>query len=91
MDSGGLNDDAMPQMTGVDPAIIAQRRARIVAELSAELGLPGEDVAAALNAIAASTARSNGGRAEIDGNATSVVTSRSTGRRRAEPGGICSG
>jgi len=62
----GLGDTAMAQMTGVDPATIAQRRARIVAELSTELGLPGEDVAAALSAIAASTASGDAGQAEID-------------------------
>jgi len=62
----GLDDAAMAQMTGVDPATIAQRRARIVAELGTELGLPGEDVAAALSAIATSTASGNAGQAEID-------------------------
>lgn len=69
----GLDDAAMAQMTGVDPVTIAQRRARIVAALSTELGLPPEDVtaaltaiaAAALTAIAASTA-GDGGRAGID-------------------------
>jgi len=60
----GLDDAAMAQMTGVDPATITRRRARIVADLSTELGLPSEDVAAALTAIAASTAP--GDRAEID-------------------------
>jgi len=62
----GLDVAAMAQMTGVNPATIAQRRARIVADLSTELGLPPEDVAAALTAIAASAAAGNGGRVEIN-------------------------
>jgi len=62
----GLDDAAMAQMTSVDPATIAQRRARIVADLSTELGLPPGDVAAALTATAASTTSGNEGRAEID-------------------------
>jgi hypothetical protein len=54
----GLDDTAMAQMTGVDPATIAERRDRIVAGLSAELGLPPQDVADALSAIAQSAAES---------------------------------
>lgn len=52
----GLDDTAMAQMTGVDPATIAERRDRIVADLSTELGLPPQDVAGALAAIAQSAA-----------------------------------
>jgi hypothetical protein len=54
----GLDDAAMAQMTGVDPATIAERRDRIVADLSTELGLPPQDVATALSSIARSAAES---------------------------------
>ncbi len=62
----GLDVAAMAEMTGVDPATIARRRVRIVTDLSTQLALPPEDVAAALTAIAASAASGSGGRVEID-------------------------
>lgn len=52
----GLDDQSLAAMTGMSPAAIADRRARIVEGLSAELGLPPGDVDAALSDIAASSA-----------------------------------
>lgn len=57
----GLDNAAMAQMTGLDLATIVKRRARIVTELSEELGLPPEDVSNALTAIADSAARALAG------------------------------
>ena len=50
----GLNDAAMARMTGMTPAAIVERRERIVGALSAELGLPPEDISGALAGIASS-------------------------------------
>jgi hypothetical protein len=47
----GLDDAAVARMTHTSEAAIAERRARIVEQLSAELGLPPENVGAALAEI----------------------------------------
>jgi hypothetical protein len=44
----GLDDAAVARMTHMSEAVIAERRARIVEHLSGELGLPPEDIGAAL-------------------------------------------
>jgi len=48
----GLDDAAMARMTGLSEATIAERRVRVVAHLSDELGLPPEHVRSALTEIA---------------------------------------
>lgn len=48
----GLPDAALARMTGMEPQEIAARRAQIVDQLSAELGLPPDDISDALRAIA---------------------------------------
>jgi hypothetical protein len=48
----GLDDAAMARMTGLSEEAIAERRARVVAHLSQELGLPPEHVRSALTEIA---------------------------------------
>jgi hypothetical protein len=48
----GLDDGALARMTGLSVATIAQRRARVIAQLSDELGLPPEHVRSALTEIA---------------------------------------
>ncbi|MEO8968902.1 MAG: hypothetical protein ABI427_15305 [Solirubrobacteraceae bacterium] len=60
----GLDDAAMAQMTGLDVATIARRRVRIASALSVELGLPPDDVDAALTAIAGSAAEAVAGSAD---------------------------
>jgi len=48
----GLDDAALARMTGLSAETIAQRRARVIAHLSDELGLPPEHVRSALTEIA---------------------------------------
>lgn len=50
----GLDDAALAHMTGMTEQTIADRRARIVEQLSAVLGLPPDNVRSALTEIAAS-------------------------------------
>ena len=50
----GLDDAALGRMTGVDAATIALRREAIVQRLSGTLGLPPDDIAGALEALATS-------------------------------------
>jgi hypothetical protein len=50
----GLDDAALARMTGVSEEAIADRRARIVERLSAELGLQPENIRSALTEIVAS-------------------------------------
>ncbi|MDQ6729638.1 MAG: hypothetical protein M3022_04900 [Actinomycetota bacterium] len=57
----GLDDAALARMTGLDAATITRRRLRIASALSVELGLPPQDVAAALTAIADSAAEAVAG------------------------------
>jgi hypothetical protein len=49
----GLDDAAVARLAGVTEETIAHRRARIIEQLSGELGLPAEDVGAALSEITA--------------------------------------
>jgi hypothetical protein len=49
----GLDDDRLQTLTGVSAETLDRRRDRIVAQLSEHLGLPEEDVRAALNEITA--------------------------------------
>jgi hypothetical protein len=47
----GLGDAEVARMTGMSESVIAERRARIVEHLTEELGLPPEDIRAALDTI----------------------------------------
>ena len=47
----GLDDAEVARMTGMSDSVIAERRTRIVEQLSDELGLPPEDVRSALNEL----------------------------------------